>query len=207
MLFLIHSPLCFLSAAKKTLVGILTCELSNSFRDVLELLIIRVDIWAFFFWYNKPRGSYCPCCTSMKLGGVKPHIPVSRASTLQPGSPGWGAALLSSPPAPGEGSTGSPAGSHPRVLQGPLIPPSPFQTATNSVVCLDQGTLVGLAGFHTHSLSFKSAREIPVVLKTHIRFFFPFLSFFFFLSLVCKSLPASFFHFPFCFRLYLAPLL
>lgn len=72
---------------------------------------------------------------------------------------------------------------------------------------LDQGTPVGLAGFDTPSQSFKSAREIPAVLKTHrMLFFSPYFLFFFF-SGVCKSLPPSFFHFPFCFRLYLSPLL
>ena len=125
---------------------------------------------------------------------------MSGTGTLWPGCLGWGAALFGSPPAPGEGRTGSPTGSRPCVLQGPLIPPSPFQTMTGFVVTLvkawlDQGTVVGLAGFHTHSLSFKSAKEIPEVLKTHIRSFFslPFLFSFSFLGLQkCRSLLFSF---------------
>lgn len=112
---------------------------------------------------------------------------MSGAGTLWPGA--WAGVLLPSTPVPGEGSTGSPTGSCCRVLQGPLFLPSPFQTVTNFAVTLvkawlRQGMLVGLAGFHTHSLSFKSAREIPAVLKTHICSFppLPFL-FFTFLGL------------------------
>lgn len=114
---------------------------------------------------------------------------MSGADTLRPGA--WAGVLLSLPPVPGEGSAGSPTGACRCVLRGPLIPSSPFQTVTDFAVALvkawlHQGMLVGLAAFHTHSLSFKSAREIPAVLKTHIHSFppLPFL-FFTFLGL-CK---------------------
>lgn len=62
---------------------------------------------------------------------------------------------------------------------------------------LDQGTPVGLAGFDTPSQSFKSAREIPVVLKTHRMLFFSPSFLFFFPFRRLQKPPTLLFSFPF----------
>lgn len=168
----------------------LSCELWNSFRDLLKLLSVRPVTWAHFYQYNK----------------VRSHHGTQQGESLHP------PIRFPVPPCAPAGCCCVCSHSSTRLLQGPLILLSLSPTVTNFVLALvkallDQGTLVDLAGFHTRCLSFKSARKIPMFLKTHIHFFFPLSFLFFFFLLVCKSLPASFFNFPFCFHLYLSQLL
>lgn len=143
----------------------LSCELWNSFRDLLKLLSVRPVTWAHFYQYNK----------------VRSHHGTQQGECLHP------PIRFPVPPCAPAGCCCVCSHSSAGLLQGPLILLSLSPTVTNSVLALvkawlDQGTLVDLAGFHTRCLSFKSARKIPMFLKTHIHFFFPlsFLFFFFF---------------------------